>query len=185
MFDRNVRRNSKMEQPMRVCAAAVLLLTASIIAVPASAQSFTLVTAPTNAKILGLDAAGNRVPLGTGTAKIKLEKNSPNRFFITAEGFAPLDTVFMRDLKYPKSVTIALTTRIVRVTALPYQAEIRVNGKLRGTQNTDVEVPLGIPVTVEVALGGYKPEKRVYRNEPGVDLPAEERFELRDRQVSV
>jgi hypothetical protein len=166
----------------RVAAIALLLCA---FAAPISAQSFTLVTQPAGAKIFGLDAAGNRVQLGIGSAKVKLEKNAANRFWISADGFATLDTVFVRDIKYEKSVTIALVNRVVKVTALPYDAQIRVNGEPRGTSTADVVVPPNVPVTVEVSKGGYKPEKKVYHNESGAELPLTERFELKDRLVNV
>jgi hypothetical protein len=169
---------------MRFCAAAVVLV-ASLSAVPATAQSFTLITAPASAKIFGLDAAGNRVQLGVGTAKIKLEKNAPNRYWVTADGFATLDTTFVRDIKYPKSVTLTLVNRVIKVTALPYDAVIKVNGEARGTGTADVVVGPGVPVTVEVMKGGFKPIKKVYHNDPGVELPNTERFELQDRLVNV
>ena len=173
---------------MRLSAIAAALLLASAMAAPVHAQSFTLVTAPVGAKIFGLDAAGNRVQIGVGTAKIKLEKNAPNRYWISADGFATLDTTFQRDMKYPKSVTVALVNRIVRVTVLPFDAQIRVNGELKGsgqTGITDVVIPPGVPVTVEVRKVGFKPEKKIYHNEAGVELPTAERFELVDRMVNV
>lgn len=168
---------------MRYCAVAVVF--AALAALPAQGQSFTVVTEPNSAKIFGLDDKGNRVQLGVGTAKVKLEKNAPNRYWVSADGYATLDTVFVRDIKYPKSVTLSLSSRVVRVTALPYDAEIRVNGKLAGREAIDVIIPAGIPVTLEVAKTGYKTERKVYRNEPGAELPLAERFELRDRAVKL
>jgi hypothetical protein len=152
---------------------------------PLSGQSFTLVTSPSTAKIFGLDASGMKVPLGVGTAKIKLESKAANRYWITADGFASIDTTFVRDIKYEKSVTINMVNRVVKVTALPFDAEIRVDGNPRGTGSTEVIVPPGIPVTVSVAKAGFKPETRVYHNDPGSELPMADRFELRDRQVNI
>lgn len=169
---------------MRLCVASVLVLS-SLAAAPVAGQSFMLVTNPPGARISGLDAAGNKVALGVGTAKIRLERNAANRFWISADGFATLDTTFVRDMKYAKSVTITMVNRVVKVTSLPFDAEIRVNGEPRGTGSTDVVVPLGIPVTVQVLKAGFKPETKVYHNEPGVDFPLLDRFELRDRLVNV
>jgi hypothetical protein len=169
---------------MRLCGAAVMLMS-SLFTLPLAAQSFTLVTNPATAKIFGLDAAGNKVPLGVGTAKIKLERNAANRYFITADGFASIDTTFVRDIKYGKSVTVNMLSRVVKVTALPFDAQIRVNGEPRGTGSTEVVVPPGIPVTVQVMKAGFKPETHVYHNDPDTEVPTTDRFELRDRLVNV
>lgn len=169
---------------MRLCAAAVMLAS-SLTVTPVLAQSFTLVTNPATAKIFGLDGAGNKVAMGVGSAKIKLERNGANRYWITADGFAPIDTTFVRDIKYEKSVTLNMVNRVVKVTALPFDAEIRVNGEPRGQGSTEVVVPPGVPVTVQISKGGFKPELKVYRNDPGTDLPIADRFELRDRLVNV
>jgi hypothetical protein len=168
---------------MRLWAACATV--SALIASPAAGQSFTLVTTPASATIHGLDDAGNRVQLGVGTARVKLEKNAANRFWIAAEGFATMDTTFVRDAKYPKSVAVALVNRVVKVTALPYDAIIRVNGEARGAGNTEVVVAPGIPVTVEVTKPGYKTERRVYNNDAGTQLPNADRFELRDRLVNI
>lgn len=151
-------------------------------AAPAAAQSFTLAAAPGGAQIFGFDKVGNRVLLGTGTAKVKLEKDATNRFLIQAPGFATLDTVFARGGKYGKIVNVTLQTRVVKVTALPYDAEIYVDGQ---KSNGDVFVPPGTPVTVEVRKPGFKTEKRVYKNEAGAELPLNERFELVDKVINI
>lgn len=156
-----------------------------LLAAPLSGQSFTLVTAPATAKIFGLDAAGNKVAVGIGTAKIKLDSKSANRYWISADGYATIDTTFVRDIKYEKSVSINMVNRVVKVTSLPFDAEIRVDGNPRGTGSTDVVVPPGIPVTVTVTKAGFKPETRVYHNDAGSELPMADRFELRDRQTNV
>lgn len=169
---------------MRLCAAAVMLA-ACLVAAPVHAQSFMLVTNPGTAKIFGLDAAGNKILLGSGTAKIKLERNAANRYWITADGFAPVDTTFIRDIKYEKSVSLNMVNRVVKVTALPFDAQIRVNGEPRGQGTAEVIVPPGVPVTVQVSKGGFKPQSRDYHNEAGTDLPLTDRFELRDRLVNV
>ena len=149
----------------------------------ASAQSFTLAVTPGTTQIFGYDNVGTRVLLGTGTAKIKLEKNSANRFTLQAPGYATKDTVFTRGGKYPKTVNLAMTTRVVNVTMLPFDAELLVNGGAHATG--PVLIPAGKPVTVEVRKRGYKTEQRIYNNEPGSDLPLNERIELRDKSVNI
>jgi hypothetical protein len=149
----------------------------------AAGQSFTLSVTPAAAQIYGFDKVGNRVLLGTGNAKIKLEKDRTNRFIIQAPGFAPVDTVFARGGKYGKTVPLAMATRLVNVTMLPFDAEFLVNGDAQPPG--PVPVPPGKPVTVEVRKRGYKTERRVYSNEPGSELPLTERIELRDKSVNV
>src|SRR5207253_11282862 len=78
-----------------------------------------------------------------------------------------------------------LDTRLVQVTALPYDATIFVNGERKGSRALSVKVPRDQPVTVEIKKVGMKPESRTYRFEGATVPPAQDKFELKDRLVRV
>lgn len=153
---------------------------------PTTAQTITIGTDPSNARILTISEAGVWTTLGTGSAKLKLRKESTNRVWVVAEGYDTLTTDFEAGKKYPKTgVLLTLDKRVVKVTALPYDAGIYVNGELKANRVLNVIVPKGQPVTVEIRKPGFKPELRTYRFE-GTELPpASENFELKDRQIRV
>lgn len=149
----------------------------------AYAQKFTLSVTPAEARISGFDKVGNKVVLGVGSAKLKLEKKGSNRFLIEAPGFAVVDTVFARGGKYGKVVNYTMGARSVNVTVLPFDAEFTVDGIRKPPGH--VIIPVGKSVTVEARKSGYKPERRVYSNESGAQIPLTERLELRDKSVGV
>ncbi len=165
-----------------------LLFVAALALLPlgATAQTINLTTDPPGAKIYRIDRTGIRTLLGTGVARFKLEKNDPNQLVIEAEGFESLTRAFPKGQDYPKNLRITLDNRLVKVSALPYDAQILVNGKVMGTQAVDVIVPPDVPTTVEIKKPGFRTLSKNYRNAAGADLPPlTDHFELKDRLVLV
>ncbi len=167
-------------------------LLAALVAAPAQAQLFgttiTIVADPATATIYRLKVQDNSlIQIGVGNAKIKLEKGDPNTIVVRQEGFREVRRSFPRDAEYKdKSFTIALTTRVVQLTTLPYDAAILVNGEAKGTKSLEVEVTEGQTTTIEVTKRGFATTKRVYRWDKGGDMPlTQDRIELVDRRVSV
>lgn len=151
-----------------------------------SAQTLVLTTSPATAELYRVGPAGNRVPIGRGTAKFKLEKNSPNEVIVMAEGYQSSSWNFSRGEKYPKTVLLALTTRVVKIAAMPYDAQIVVNGTSVGTQSADVAVEEGKSVTVELKKTGFATQAKTYRNQAGSEMPPlTDNLELTDRKVLV
>ena len=154
-----------------------------------SAQTLELTASPASANIYRLKMQDSSlVPLGTGAAKFKLEKNDPNTIVVRLEGFRDARQSYPKDADYKdKKRTIALTKRIVEVATLPYDATIFVNGEPRGQRQLAVDVDEGSSATVELRKPGFAPIKRVYRWEKGsTDYPpTRDRLELVDRRVSV
>lgn len=152
----------------------------------ASAQTIQVTTTPNSAMIYAVSDLGVWSLLGTGTAKIKLDKKSSNRFRLVAEGFDTVDPGLAAFLgKKQKTLHYTMKTRLVKLTVLPYDAQVLRNGE-RFANGASIPVGLGETVTVEVKKAGFKPEKRTYRFEDsGEAPPLTERIELTDRLVSI
>ena len=161
---------------------------AFLVAPEAPAQTLTLKTSPPGATIYRVKANDNSLlPLGTGLAKFKLEDKDPNKVVVRLEGYRDVSQTFVKGDKFPdKEFTIFLTKRVVKVTALPYDAAIVVNGQSLGQRAAEFEVEEGHTATVEVKKAGFAPVTRVYRHERDGELPPlTDRFELTDRLVVV
>ncbi len=164
---------------------------AALAPAPLAAQLFgpptlTIVADPATASIYKLKVQdGSLVSLGTGNAKLKLDKNDPNTVVVRQEGYRDVRRSFPTTDDYKdKNFTIVLAKRVVVLTALPYDATILVNGEAKGTRSLEVEVAEGQTTTIEVAKRGFATIKRVYRWEKGGDLPpVADRVELVDRKV--
>ena len=164
------------------------LFVAALVLLPlgATAQTINLTTDPPSAKIYRIDRSGIHTLLGTGVARFKVEKNDANQIVVEAEGFQTVMRAFPKGPDYPKNLKVTLDTRLVKVSALPYDAQILVNGKVLGTQSVEVLVPADALATVEVKKPGFRTLTRTYRNAAAADVPPlTEHFELRDRLVLV
>ena len=176
---------------MRVLWSACLLAS---FAAPLQAQfgfgSTTLVIAvePATATIYLLKPQDNSLTsLGVGTAKLKLDKKGPNTIVVRQEGYRDVQRSFPGTDDYKdKTFTIFLTKRIVQLTTLPYDAQIVINGDVKGTKSLEVEVEEGKATTVELVKRGFATIKRVYRWDKGGDMPpTSEKLELVDRKVLI
>ncbi|MBR7801357.1 hypothetical protein [Undibacterium fentianense] len=171
---------------------ALFLLTLSN---PAQAQFFSLfgttldiVATPSSATIYKKKAQDNSlVPIGVGTAKLKLEKNDSNTIVVRQDGYRDSVRSFSSEADYPDKVfNIFLTKRVVQLTALPYDAKILINGEYRANRSYEVEVDEGQTTTIEIVKPGFATIKRIYRWDRGGELPPiEDRVELQDRKVSI
>lgn len=185
-----------------------VLLLAALAAVPLSAPltaplhaqlfgspTLDIVADPATATIYRLRAADNVfVPIGTGNAKLKLEKNDPNTIMVSQDGFREVRRSFPRDADYKdKRVLVVLDKRVVQLTAQPYDVRVYENGvqifgkkEDKGKGNMEIEVGLGQTTTIEVKKLGFATAKRVYRWERGGDVPpVTDRVELLDRAVQL
>jgi hypothetical protein len=162
-----------------------------IMAFPLSlaAQTLDIAASPATASIYRLKMQDNSLELlGVGTAKFKLEKDDPNTIVVRQDGFRESRRSFPKDDKYKdRNFTIFLKQRVVVISALPYDANLFVNGEARGQRQIEVEVEEGGSTTVELKKPGYAPLKRVYRWDKGsVEYPVpRDRLELVDRKVAV
>jgi hypothetical protein len=158
---------------------------------PAAAQVFgnpkiNLTVTPATAKIFRHDETGYKVQLGTGSAVLELLKNNPNEVLIEAEGYEPVRATFPREQKHPKTIAIPMPNRVVKITAVPYDAQILQNGTVKGRESAEILVPEGKSVTVELKKPGYRTITRTYYNMEGRDAPpVTEHFEMADRLVLV
>lgn len=153
------------------------------------AQTLDIVATPSSALVYRVKPQDNSlVLLGTGTAKVKLEKNDPNTIVVRQEGFRDVRRSFPRDADYrDKRFLIPLSKRFIAISALPYDATIFVNGEARGQRQAEVEVEEGSSITVELRKTGFAPVRRVYTWEKGSSnypVPTD-RFELTNRRVSL
>lgn len=154
-----------------------------------AAQTLELTSEPATATIYRVRALDNTlIPIGVGSARLKLERNDPNTVVVKQEGFREVRRSFFREAPYPdKRFTLTLTKRLVQITALPYDATVFVNGEARGQRSVEVEVDTNASVTIEVRKPGFAPTKRVYRwDRKNAELPpASERIELQDRRIAL
>ena len=163
-------------------------VTALVFVHTAAAQTLNIVAVPATATIFRVKVQDQSlVPLGTGTAKFKLEKNDPNTIVVRQDGFRDGTRSFPKDDNYKdKEYTIFLSKRVVKFSALPFDANILVNGEVRGRNQIELEVQDGQATTVEVKKTGYATLSRVYRWEKGGEYPpSSDRVELVDRKVSI
>ena len=163
-----------------------LLLAA--VATPVVAQTLNITADPASATIYRLKTQDNSlVPLGVGSAKLKLDAADANTVVVRQDGYREVRRSFPKDktTEYKdKNYTIFLNKRVVQFTALPYDASILVNGESKGQRSIEVEVLEGQTTTVEVKKTGFASVSRIYRWEKGGNLPAaEDRVELLDRKV--
>ena len=151
------------------------------------AQTLVIKSVPVSAAIFRLKPADSTlIPLGTGSAEFKLLDKDPNTVVVRLEGYRDSAVSWAKGTKFKeKSITIALTTRVVKLSALPAGAVIWVNGQSLGARTAELEVQPGKPVTAEVKLAGYSPVARVYELKESAELPLSDKIELTDRVVLV
>jgi hypothetical protein len=168
---------------LRVLVPAAMLC---IMPAAAAAQNFTINVTPSTARIYRPDASGSKTQIGTGSVQFRVERDKPNMVVIEADGFRPVTRTFNRGERYPRVVEIPLEDRVVKLTALPYDAEVFINGRSFGRQTVDVVIEKGRTATVELKKPGFHTITRTYQNLPGGDSPpVEDRLELRDRTVLI
>lgn len=155
----------------------------------ATAQTLEITAQPATANIFRVKAMDtSTVQIGTGMVRFKLEKNDPNTVVVRQDGFREVRRTFDREADYKdKRFTIALTQRLISLTALPYDATLYVNGEARGTRQLELVLEEGGSATVELRKPGYATLKRVYRWEKGsTEYPvSRDRLELQDRRIAV
>ncbi len=153
----------------------------------AQAQTVVIKSVPAAAAIYRVKPGdGTLVPLGTGSAEFKLLDKDPNTVVVRLEGYRDSSATFAKGMKFKdKIISIALTTRVVRLSVAPAAAAIYRNGDSAGTRTAELEVQAGKPVTVEVRLAGYSPVGRVYELKESAELPLSDNIELVDRVVLV
>lgn len=155
---------------------------------PTAAQTLTIKTIPANAGIYRVKATDSSlILLGTGTAQFRIENKDPNTVVVLLEGYRDVSRSFTKgETIKDKIVSIPLTRRVVKIMALPNDAAITINGEDRGHGTLEVDVDEGQTVTVELKKVGFKPVRRTYRYNPGVELPpVTDNLELIDRLVTV
>lgn len=169
---------------MRILAALPLWTLATV---AAQAQTLVIKSVPASAAIFRLKPADSTlVPLGTGSAEFKLLDKDPNTVVVRLEGYRDSAVSWAKGTKFKdKTITIALSVRVVKLSALPAGAVIYVNGQTAGAQTAELELQPGKPVTAEVKLAGYSPLSRVYELKANETLPLTDNIELTDRVVLV
>ena len=140
---------SNMSQSKHSIAFAVFAVAASSLA---GAQTLEITAQPATATILLLKPQDQSlVPIWTGTAKLTLEKESPNMVVVRLEGYCDATRSFPKNVDYKdKRVTIALKRRFVQLAAEPYDTTLFVNGERRGQRALEVDVDEEQATTVEL-----------------------------------
>jgi hypothetical protein len=151
------------------------------------AQKIAITTNYSDAKIYRL--SGNTIiepAIGTGSAELKLDKNSQNRIVIIKEGYEPLVQEFPKTQKWPKELRINIENRMVELSVEPFDADIYVNGVNVGSEKYNLILPFGDSQTIEVKKSGFAPIKKVYYNKEGQeDPPFSDHIVLESRMVGL
>ena len=152
------------------------------------AGKIAITTIPANAKIVVVDASNTKTfgTLGTGHADVKVKGKTI--MFVRAElaGFVHTEPIRLTR-KSPKTVTLVVKDWRVTVTGKPADADIVINGTVRGKGTVDVVVPRGEKLLAELKKPGFRPVKLlpVPENKPGSSPPVKVDLALQDWQFTV
>jgi hypothetical protein len=125
-------------------------------------------------------------PVGVGYAKVKLDRKEPNRFQFEKEGYKTIIKEFPRSRKWPKTVNVNLTTRVVEVSVSPFDALIVLDGKKVGEKRAFISIPEGNEANIEVVKDGYESITKTYSNVEGKTTPPlKDEIKLINREVDV
>ena len=153
----------------------VCLIIAFAIIEKTTAQKVNITTSPATAKIYvdgRLRGSGSFI-VGVGkkdcvTVEVKEEGYMTEvRTYCNKRGYDDPPKIDYIQLKQDE----ALLPASIAVTSTPQTAKIYVNGVVMGSGNTQVSVPYGECVTVEVKEDGYIPEIRDYCKKKGLGAP--------------
>jgi hypothetical protein len=151
------------------------LIIAFSITQKATAQKVNITTSPATAKIY----VDGRLR-GTGSFIVPVPRKNCVTVEVREEGYMPEVRTYCDKRGYedpPKSDYIqlkqdeALMPASIAVTSTPQTAKIYVNGVVMGSGSTQVSVPFGECVTVEVKEDGYIPEIRDYCKKKNLNAP--------------
>lgn len=124
--------------------------------------------------------------IGIGSAEVKLSKKDINRFVFEKEGYKSEIKDFPRTQKWPKTVQVNLTTRILEVLAEPFDAQIFLDGKYISKKNAIISIPQGRIATIEIKKTGFQTINKTFYNEEGKDIPPlKEEFNLENRAIEI
>lgn len=125
-------------------------------------------------------------PVGIGSAEVKLSKKDINRFLFEKEGYKSEVKDFPRTQKWPKTVQVNLTTRIIEIVAEPFDAQIFLDGKYVSKKTALILIPKGRIATIEIKKSGFEPIIKTYYNDDGKDIPPlKEEFVLENRAIEI
>ena len=151
-------------------------------------KSITILCSPAEATIYKVGADKKELPLGTGTAVLKIDKDEPITIVIRLAGYKPFSKTYVnsKSASLPKEDRIVLEDRLVRVNAQPFDAHIYIDGVDQTGSTAWVEVKKDAAVTVEVKKPGFYTKNKTYQNRQGVDIPPVDDFiVLTDRAMFV
>jgi len=151
-------------------------------------KSITIFCSPIEATIYKLGADKKELPLGTGTAVLKIDKDEPITIIIRLAGYKPVSKTYInsKSNNLPKEDRIVLEDRLVRVNAQPFDAHISIDGINQSVSTAWVEIKKDAAVTVEVKKPGFYTKSKTYQNRQGLDIPPIDDFiVLNDRAMFV
>lgn len=151
-------------------------------------KSITILCSPSEATIYRVAADKKELPLGSGTAVLKIDKDEPITIVIRLAGYKPVSKTYVnsKSTSLPKEDRIVLEDRLVRVNAQPYDTHIYIDGVDQSASTAWVEVKKDASVTVEVKKPGFYTKNKTYQNRQGVDIPPIDDFiVLTDRAMFV
>jgi len=147
-----------------------------------------LTVTPADAEIYQVDGYKKQL-LGKGKGTVQVHRKGGGRFVVEKAGYQSLSAslAFDEDLKkLPAKLHYALTTRVVRITANPYDAGIYVNGRYEGKGTVEVEIPENEMATVEAKREGYLTVSKDFYNQENADVPPRDyQMTVKDRLLTI
>ncbi|WP_276359637.1 hypothetical protein [Daejeonella sp. H1SJ63] len=151
-------------------------------------KALTIICSPGEATIYKVGADKKEINIGTGTAVIKIDKDEPVTIVVRLDGYKPVSKTYVnsKSVPLPKEDRIVLDTRLVRVSAQPYDAKIYIEGAVQPSNTAWVEVKKDATVTVEVKKPGFFTKHKIYQNRTGMEVPPiDDAIALTDRSMFV
>ncbi|REE81857.1 hypothetical protein BX611_1397 [Lutibacter oceani] len=127
--------------------------------------------------------------VGNKNHRLILKKDANSTVEIKKKGFKTVSKIFYnkegKEIP-PTKVNLTLVDRLVQVKVSPADAEIFVNQNSHGIGSSDVIIPKGECVLVQVKKDGFIEEEKVFCNKDNdVNPPISHQFNLTDRLVKI
>ncbi|MFH1120458.1 MAG: PEGA domain-containing protein [Bacteroidota bacterium] len=144
-------------------------------------------TVPSDAGIY-IKQNGTYTLIAQGSFELKLSKDEIKTIMVWKEGYEPFLKSYTKSGGGELEERVILDTRVVKITAAPFNAEVYADGVFTGKGGNELDIPVkkNTSVNLEIKGEGFKSIKRTYYNNDGKEAPPiKESIELVDRIVRI